>query len=128
MGYTDDLHARGVSPIEHRIGSCNRSSPGADSAGPQITLRLTLSSTERGQYLPRWLHDYNWHRQHGSLNHETPITTLGLSADNLMRLHTWPEYGPSARWNDLALTAGDSKCNGLNLLLSFVPISLARLE
>lgn len=45
------------------------------------------NSTEREQHLPRWLHDYNWHRQHGSLNHQTPISTLGLSGDNLMRLH-----------------------------------------
>ena len=45
------------------------------------------NSTERGEHLPRWVHDYNWHRQHGSLNHKTPISTLGLSGDNLMRLH-----------------------------------------
>jgi transposase InsO family protein len=43
---------------------------------------------QRAAHLPRWLHDYNWHRQHGSLNHSTPISVLGLSEDNLVRLHT----------------------------------------
>ncbi|TKA89197.1 transposase, partial [Guyparkeria sp. SB14A] len=42
---------------------------------------------ERAQHLPRWLHDYNWHRQHGSLDHKPPISVLGLPEDNLMRLH-----------------------------------------
>jgi transposase InsO family protein len=44
-------------------------------------------STERAAHLPRWQHDYNWHRQHGSLGHQTPISVLGLSEDNLLRLH-----------------------------------------
>jgi transposase InsO family protein len=38
--------------------------------------------------LPRWLHRYNWHRPHGSLDAKTPISRLGLSEDNLLRLHT----------------------------------------
>lgn len=42
---------------------------------------------ERATHLPRWLHDYNWHRQHGSLGKRTPISTLRLPEDNLMRLH-----------------------------------------
>jgi transposase InsO family protein len=46
------------------------------------------SSGERGEHLPRWLHDYNWHRQHGSLNYQTPISTLGLSGDNLVTTHS----------------------------------------
>ena len=45
-------------------------------------------SNERAAHLPRWQHDYNWHRQHGSLNHQTPISVLGLSGDNLLRLHS----------------------------------------
>uniref|UniRef100_UPI000374930E integrase core domain-containing protein n=1 Tax=Arhodomonas aquaeolei TaxID=2369 RepID=UPI000374930E len=44
-------------------------------------------SNERAAHLPRWQHDYNWHRQHASLNHQTPISVLGLSGDNLVRLH-----------------------------------------
>jgi transposase InsO family protein len=34
------------------------------------------------------LHRYNWHRPHGSLKANTPISRLGLSRDNLLRLHT----------------------------------------
>jgi len=43
---------------------------------------------ERARQLPIWLHHYNWHRRHGSLNRQTPITRVGLSEDNLMRLHS----------------------------------------
>jgi hypothetical protein len=32
------------------------------------------------------LHRYNWHRPHGSLKANTPISRLGLSEDNLLRL------------------------------------------
>ncbi len=44
-------------------------------------------ANERPAHLPRWLHDYNWHRQHGSLGNRPPISVLGLSGDNLVRLH-----------------------------------------
>jgi transposase InsO family protein len=46
------------------------------------------SSEERATHLPRWQHDYNWHRGHGSLSGKPPISILGLTVDNLMRLHT----------------------------------------
>lgn len=46
------------------------------------------TSDERAAHLPRWLHDYNWHRQHGSLKYKPPISILGITGDNLMRLHT----------------------------------------
>jgi transposase InsO family protein len=46
------------------------------------------NSEQRALQLPRWLHRYNWHRPHGSLNANTPISRLGLSEDNLLRLHT----------------------------------------
>lgn len=42
---------------------------------------------ERAAHLPRWLHDYNWHRQHGSLGNRPPISVLQLPEDNLVRLH-----------------------------------------
>jgi len=45
-------------------------------------------SDHRTAELPRWLHRYNWHRPHGSLDAQTPISRLGLSEDNLLRLHT----------------------------------------
>ena len=45
-------------------------------------------SDRRTEELPLWLHRYNWHRPHGSLKAKTPISRLGLSEDNLLRLHT----------------------------------------
>jgi len=45
-------------------------------------------SSQRAAELPHWLHRYNWHRPHGSLNANTPISRLGLSEDNLLRLHS----------------------------------------
>ena len=32
--------------------------------------------------------DYNWHRPHGGIKSQTPISRLGLTEDNLLRLHT----------------------------------------
>jgi transposase InsO family protein len=45
------------------------------------------TSDQRSAELPNWLHRYNWHRPHGSLKAKTPISRLGLSEDNLLRLH-----------------------------------------
>jgi transposase InsO family protein len=45
-------------------------------------------SDERRRQLARWLHYYNWHRRHTSLNGQAPITRVVVSADNLVRLHT----------------------------------------
>jgi transposase InsO family protein len=45
------------------------------------------TSEHRAAALPTWLHRYNWHRPHGSLDAKTPISRLGLSGDNLLRLH-----------------------------------------
>ncbi len=45
------------------------------------------TSNHRAAELPYWLHRYNWHRPHGSLQSQTPISRLGLSEDNLLRLH-----------------------------------------
>ena len=44
-------------------------------------------SDRRRAALPLWLHRYNWHRPHASLAAHTPISRLGLSEDNLLRLH-----------------------------------------
>jgi len=46
------------------------------------------NSDRRADELPRWLHRYNWHRPHGSLKAQTPISRIGLTGDNLLRLHT----------------------------------------
>jgi len=45
------------------------------------------TSDRRAEQLPAWLHRYNWHRPHGSLHATTPISRLGLSGNNLLRLH-----------------------------------------
>ena len=45
------------------------------------------TSDHRAAELPAWLHRYNWHRPHGSLKSQTPISRLALTEDNLLRLH-----------------------------------------
>src|SRR6516165_4327146 len=45
-------------------------------------------SEQRYAALPAWLHRYNWHRPHVSLARKPPISRLGLTGDNLLRLHT----------------------------------------
>ena len=45
------------------------------------------TSTQRTAELPRWLHRYNWHRPHGSIGSLPPISRLGLTGNNLLRLH-----------------------------------------
>src|SRR3954447_18019000 len=50
--------------------------------------RAYQNSDQRSAELPNWLHRYNWHRPHGSLKANTPISRLGLSEDNLLRLHS----------------------------------------
>lgn len=46
------------------------------------------TSQHRAAELPVWLHRYNWHRPHGSLQSKPPINRLGLAEDNLLRLHS----------------------------------------
>jgi transposase InsO family protein len=46
------------------------------------------SSERRAEQLPIWLHKYNWHRPHGGIELKTPVSRLGLSRDNLLRLHS----------------------------------------
>ena len=46
------------------------------------------SSDHRAAELPTWLHRYNWHRPHGGIKSQTPISRLGLDRDNLLKLHS----------------------------------------
>jgi len=46
------------------------------------------TSTERRAELPSWLHRYNWHRPHAGIDDKVPISRLGLTEDNVLRLHT----------------------------------------
>jgi len=49
--------------------------------------RAYQHSRQRTEQLPYWLHRYNWHRPHTSIGAKTPISKLGLSGNNLLRLH-----------------------------------------
>jgi transposase InsO family protein len=49
--------------------------------------RAYNTSGERAAELPRWLHRYNWHRPHASIGAKPPISRLGLTGNNLLRLH-----------------------------------------
>ncbi len=44
-------------------------------------------SAHRISELPYWLHMYNWHRPHSSLGRQAPVSRLGQSRNNLLRLH-----------------------------------------
>jgi len=50
--------------------------------------RAYLHSKQRALELPFFMHRYNWHRPHASIGAKPPITRLGLSEDNLLRLHS----------------------------------------
>jgi transposase InsO family protein len=45
------------------------------------------TSAHRAEHLPRWLHRYNWHRPHSSLDLKPPISRLPLNKNNLLILH-----------------------------------------
>ena len=49
--------------------------------------RPYLHSDQRTAALPHWLHRYNWHRPHRSLNRLPPITRLNLG-DNVLTTHS----------------------------------------
>ena len=46
------------------------------------------NSQARAAQLAPWLHQYNWHRPHASLNHAPPISRSGLDRNNLLTHHT----------------------------------------
>ena len=46
------------------------------------------TSAHRADRLPHWLHHYNWHRPHTSLDRNPPISRLNLSENNLLTLHS----------------------------------------
>ncbi|HEX3161845.1 MAG TPA: IS481 family transposase [Pseudolabrys sp.] len=46
------------------------------------------NSDRRAEELPVWLHRYNWHRPHGGINSQPPISRLGLTEDNVLTLHS----------------------------------------
>lgn len=50
--------------------------------------RAYNTSDERTAVLPRWLHRYNWHKPHGGIGCEPPISCIGPTKDNVLRLHS----------------------------------------
>ena len=49
--------------------------------------RAYPTSEHRKHALQSWLHNYNWHRPHGSLQSMPPISRLNQPMNNLLRLH-----------------------------------------
>ena len=49
--------------------------------------RLYQNSAQRLAHLQPWIHSYNWHRPHASLNQLPPISRSGLDVNNLLRHH-----------------------------------------
>jgi transposase InsO family protein len=50
--------------------------------------RTYQNSAEREIELDFWIHDYNFHRPHASLNLNSPISRAGLPRNNLLSLHS----------------------------------------
>ena len=50
-------------------------------------VQLYQNSAERLAHLQPWMHSYNWHRPHASLNQCPPISRSGLDVNNLLRHH-----------------------------------------
>ena len=46
------------------------------------------SSDHRANYLPYYLHEYNFHRPHSALNSRPPSSRLPLTADNVSRINS----------------------------------------
>jgi transposase InsO family protein len=51
-------------------------------------VRTYVDDRERTKAWLPWLHRYNWHRPHASLDYQPPIRRLGLSLNNLSALHS----------------------------------------
>lgn len=49
--------------------------------------RAYQTSDHRGNHLLHWLHQYNWHRPHASLDYQPPITRIPSNENNLVALH-----------------------------------------
>ena len=50
--------------------------------------RLYQNSADRLAHLEPWIHSYNWHRPHSSLDQKPPISRSGLDVNNLLRHHS----------------------------------------
>lgn len=46
-------------------------------------------SDQRAAHLMPWLHAYNWHRPHASLDYKPPISRIPLPMNNVLGLHNF---------------------------------------
>jgi transposase InsO family protein len=46
------------------------------------------NSKQRASELPRWLHEYNYSRNHMALHGETPMSRIGVTVNNVCRHHS----------------------------------------
>ena len=49
--------------------------------------RAYENSGQRADNLKLWEHNYNWHRPHGGINNQTPISRVVKNRNNLLRFH-----------------------------------------
>ena len=49
--------------------------------------RAYNTSDQRAENLKTWEHNYNWHRPHGGINYQTPISRVLKNRNNLLRFH-----------------------------------------
>lgn len=49
--------------------------------------RAYQNSGQRADHLKIWEHNYNWHRPHGGINNQTPISRAVKNTNNLLRFH-----------------------------------------
>lgn len=50
--------------------------------------RAHMNSKQRAQELPFFMRRYNWHRPHASIGAKPPISRLGPTGDNPLRLRS----------------------------------------
>ena len=53
----------------------------------RVHARAHETSGQRAVHLKTWQHMYNWHRPHGGIKDQTPISRIGLNRNNLSRFH-----------------------------------------
>nr|WP_225881782.1 demethoxyubiquinone hydroxylase family protein [Rhizobium phaseoli] len=81
-----ELHAIIASIQEQELAHLRKAEDSQKRRGLSHALLLPLISALTDLMI--WLHRYNWHRPHGSLQSKPPVSRLGLIKDNLLRLHT----------------------------------------
>ena len=82
--------------------------------------RSYRNSSQRARELPRWMHYYNWHRQHAGIDYQCPINTLGINMNNLLALHSPAHLLTQGCLTSVSATDVDSRTSGHLDLCSFL--------